>query len=131
MVGLPLLLSPLSPNVIVQAACCSVGIAHPVYSTFKAVENKNESEQQRWLLYWAAYGSFSLVEMIFDNFLSWFSFYYYAKFTFLVWLQFPSGNGARHLYARHLRPFLLRHQARLDQIMGFVSSQMVSFLCNL
>ncbi|KAK1317769.1 HVA22-like protein k [Acorus calamus] len=52
-VGLRLLLSPLSSNVVIRTACCSVGIAYPVYSTFKAIENKDQSEQQRWLLYWA------------------------------------------------------------------------------
>ncbi|KAK1291264.1 HVA22-like protein k [Acorus calamus] len=114
-VGLRLLLSPLSSNVVIRTACCSVGIAYPVYSTFKAIENKDQSEQQRWLLYWAAYGSFSLVEVLSDKILScpidlsevhvevkqaheastfngMFPFYYYAKFTFLVWLQLPSGN---------------------------------------
>lgn len=32
---------------------CSVGIVLPVYSTFKAIEKKDNSEQQRWLIYWA------------------------------------------------------------------------------
>jgi len=32
---------------------CTVGIAFPVYSTFKAIEKKDQSEQERWLLYWA------------------------------------------------------------------------------
>ncbi|KAK1268006.1 HVA22-like protein k [Acorus gramineus] len=127
-VGLRLLLSPLSSNVVIRTACCSVGIAYPVYSTFKAIENKDQNEQQRWLLYWAAYGSFSLVEVLSDKILSWFPFYYYAKFTFLVWLQLPSGNGSRHLYERHLRPFLLRHQARLDQIASAVSVEMDKFM---
>lgn len=32
---------------------CSVGLVLPVYSTFKAIENKDPNEQHRWLLYWA------------------------------------------------------------------------------
>uniref|UniRef100_A0A2P2KIE8 HVA22-like protein n=1 Tax=Rhizophora mucronata TaxID=61149 RepID=A0A2P2KIE8_RHIMU len=47
------------------------------------------------------------------------------KFAFLVWLQLPSTNGARQLYTNHLRPFLVRHQARLDQIMEFLYVEMV------
>nr|DAD40666.1 TPA_asm: hypothetical protein HUJ06_014989 [Nelumbo nucifera] len=52
-VGLRLLLCPLSSNVVIRTACCSVGVVLPVYSTFKAIEKKDQNEQQRWLLYWA------------------------------------------------------------------------------
>ncbi|XP_077233272.1 HVA22-like protein K isoform X2 [Tasmannia lanceolata] len=127
-VGLRLLLYPLGSNIVIRAACCSVGTAFPIYSTFKAIENKDPNEQERWLLYWAAYGSFSLVEVFSDKILSWFPVYYYVKFAFLIWLQFPSGDGSRHLYMRHLRPFLLRHQARLNRIAIVVSSEMVRFM---
>ncbi|KAF5186785.1 Receptor expression-enhancing protein [Thalictrum thalictroides] len=127
-VGLQLLLSPLSSNVVVRTACCSVGIVLPIYNTFKAIENKDQYEQQKWLVYWAAYGSFSLVEVFTDKLLYWFPLYYHMKFAFLVWLQLPTVFGARHMYTRHLRPFLLRHQARLDQIAGFTYSEMVKFV---
>ncbi|RVX12399.1 HVA22-like protein k [Vitis vinifera] len=64
-----------------------------------------------------------------------FPLYYHMKFAFLVWLQLPSTDvylgvnwlsltGAGHLYMRHLRPFLLRHQAKLDQIMGLLYGEM-------
>ncbi|XP_020244159.1 HVA22-like protein k isoform X2 [Asparagus officinalis] len=126
-VGLKLLLSPLGANIVTRTACCTVGIAFPVYSTFKAIEEKERSEQERWLLYWAAYGSFSLVETFSDKILSWFPLYYHMKFVFLVWLQLPSGNGARHLYSRHLRPFLLKHQDRLDQLHDFITREIMKF----
>lgn len=32
---------------------CSVGTILPVYSTFKAIESKDENEKQKWLVYWA------------------------------------------------------------------------------
>ncbi|XP_028093693.1 HVA22-like protein k isoform X3 [Camellia sinensis] len=127
-VGLRLLLCPLDSNIVVRTACCSVGVVLPVYSTFKAIESKNQNEQQRWLLYWAAYGSFSIAEIFTDKFISWFPLYYHVKFAFLVWLQLPSVNGANHLYMNHLRPFLLRHQAKLDQIVGFLYSEMAKFV---
>ncbi|XP_059591845.1 HVA22-like protein k isoform X4 [Vitis vinifera] len=107
---------------------CSVGIVFPVYSTFKAIEKKDQNEQQRWLVYWAAYGSFSLAEAFADKVLYWFPLYYHMKFAFLVWLQLPSTDGAGHLYMRHLRPFLLRHQAKLDQIMGLLYGEMAKFI---
>ncbi|KAJ4966820.1 hypothetical protein NE237_018669 [Protea cynaroides] len=127
-VGLRLLLCPLGSNIVIRTACCSVGVVFPVYSTFKAIEKKDQNEQQRWLLYWAVYGSFSLAEVFSDKILSWFPMYYHMKFAFLVWLQLPSAGGAKQMYTNHLRPFLLRHQARLDQIMGFTYCEMVKFI---
>ncbi|KAE9448558.1 hypothetical protein C3L33_19540, partial [Rhododendron williamsianum] len=135
-VGLRLLLCPLSSNIVVRTACllnianllincCSVGVALPVYSTFKAIETNDQTEQQRWLVYWAAYGSFSIAEVFTDKLISWFPLYYHMKFAFLVWLQLPSVDGAKQLYVTHLRPFLLKHQARLDQIVEFSYGEMV------
>ncbi|KAH9716316.1 HVA22-like protein k [Citrus sinensis] len=95
---------------------CSVGVALPVYSTFKGIERKDEDEQQKWLMYWAAYGTFSIAEAFADKFLTWFPMYYHLKFAFLVWLQLPSTDGARQLYENYLSPFLLRCQAKADQL---------------
>ncbi|EXB80593.1 hypothetical protein L484_009047 [Morus notabilis] len=121
-VGLRLLLSPLGSNVIVRTACCSVGIVLPVYSTFKAIEKKDNSEQQRWLIYWAAYGSFSLVEVFSDNLISW----YDSELHSLN--HGPCSHrdkGAKQLYMSHLRPFFLRHQSRIDQFLGVAYREMV------
>ncbi|XP_022963003.1 HVA22-like protein k isoform X1 [Cucurbita moschata] len=123
-VGLQLLLYPLGSNVVVRTACCSVGVVLPVYSTFKAIERKDQNEQQKWLLYWAAYGSFSLVEVFSDKLLSWVPVYYHLKFAFLVWLQLPATGGAKKVYTNHLRPFFLRHQAKVDRILGSVYNEM-------
>jgi len=103
-VGLRVLLSPLGSNVVLRTACCSIGIGLPVYSTFKAIESRDQNEQQKWLIYWAAYGSFSLVEVFTDKLISWFPMYYHVKFAFLVWLQLPTIEGAKQIYSNHLRP---------------------------
>ncbi|XP_058080924.1 HVA22-like protein k isoform X3 [Magnolia sinica] len=124
-VGLRLLLCPLGSNVVIRTACCTVGIVLPVYSTFKAIERKDQSEQERWLVYWAAYGSFSLAEVFSDKILSWFPPYYYVKFAFLVWLQFPpadakfvSAHQAEIQFVRALlgRFFIAAHQMVKDVI---------------
>ncbi|CAL9125658.1 unnamed protein product [Musa textilis] len=129
-VGLRLLLCPLTSNIVTRTACCTIGIGLPVYSTFKAIENKNRNEQEKWLLYWAVYGSFSLVEVLSDKFLYWCPFYYHIKFAFLVWLQLPSGYGSKYLYVKHLRPFLLKHQAKVDQLLNFLSHEIEKFVSN-
>ncbi|RVW23048.1 hypothetical protein CK203_102477 [Vitis vinifera] len=38
-------------------------------------------------------------------------------------IQLP---GARHLYMCYLRPFFLRHQARIDQVVGSAYGEMAS-----
>ncbi|CAN6825284.1 unnamed protein product [Brassica oleracea] len=124
-VGLRVLLSPLSSNIVLRTACCSIGIGLPVYSTFKAIENRDQNQQQKWLIYWAAFGSFSLVEVFTDKLISWFPLYYHAKFAFLVWLQLPTIDGAKLIYNNHLRPFLIRHQARVDRLVDGVYEEMV------
>ncbi|GLT79986.1 hypothetical protein SLA2020_514500 [Shorea laevis] len=127
-VGLRLLLCPLGSNIVLRTACCSVGIALPVYSTYRAIERNDQNQQQKWLIYWAAYGTFTLVETFSDKLLSWFPLYYHFKFAFLVWLQLPATEGAKQLYRSHLRPFLLRHQARVDQLTGFAYDGMVKLI---
>ncbi|KAH1224594.1 HVA22-like protein k [Glycine soja] len=99
-VGLRLLLSPVTSNLLLRTACCSIGLALPVYSTFKAIENNDPYEQQRIPLY------------------------HHMKFAFLVWLQLPTLDGARQMYSSHLQPFLLKHQARMDLIVEFVYGAM-------
>ncbi|CAN1160104.1 HVA22-like protein k [Linum perenne] len=129
-VGLQLLLYPLNSNVVVRTACCSVGIALPVYSTFKAIERKDPDEQKKCLVYWAAFGAFSVAEVFTDKILSWFPMYYHAKFAFLIWLQLPSSNGcgATIFYSNYLRPFLLRHQVRLDHLTEVANGLMAKFI---
>ncbi|ESQ53422.1 hypothetical protein EUTSA_v10026250mg [Eutrema salsugineum] len=124
-VGLRVLLSPLGSNIVLRTACCSIGIGLPVYSTFKAIESRDENEQQKWLIYWAAYGSFSLVEVFTDKLISWFPLYYHVKFAFLVWLQLPTIEGAKQIYSNHLRPFLIRHQASVDRLVDGAYEEMV------
>ncbi|XP_022751371.1 HVA22-like protein k isoform X2 [Durio zibethinus] len=57
-----------------------------------------------------------------------FPYYYHFKFAFLVWLQLPSTEGAKQIYKNHLRPFLLKHQAGVDQLMGFACAEMARFI---
>ncbi|XP_018471099.1 HVA22-like protein k isoform X1 [Raphanus sativus] len=124
-VGLRVLFSPLGSNIVLRTACCSIGIGLPVYSTFKAIENRDQSAQRKWLIYWAAYGSFSLVEVFTDKLISWFPLYYHAKFAFLVWLQLPTIDGAKQIYNNRLRPFLIRHQVRVDRLVDGVYGEMI------
>lgn len=127
-VGLRLLLSPLNSTIVMRTACCSVGIVVPVYSSVKAIETRNQQDQQKWLLYWTVYGSFSIVEIYSDKLLSWFPSYYYVKLAFLIWLQLPDTQGARILYKKHLQPFFKRHEAKIDRVMGLTYIEMAKII---
>lgn len=118
-VGLQLLLTPASTNILVRAACTVVGVGVPVYSSFKAVESRDPEEKEEWLVYWCAYGCVSVAEAFADKLLgTWLPYYYHVKLVVLVWLQIPNNFGARYLYTKLLRPFLLRHHARIDGVVG-------------
>jgi len=127
-VGLRLLLAPLSSNVVIRTASCAVGIGLPVYSTFRAIEKKDEKEKERLLLYWAVYGSFSIAEVFADKLLSSVPLYYHVKFAILVWLQFPSNGGSKHVYNKYLRPFFLKHQAKIDRFLNILSKELTKFV---
>ncbi|KAK9229850.1 hypothetical protein WN944_022816 [Citrus x changshan-huyou] len=111
-VGFQLLFCPLGSNIIVRTACCSVGVALPVYSTFKGIERKDEDEQQKWLIYWAAYGTFSIAEAFADKFLTW----------------AITQAKVDQLRALTLRPFLLTYRAKIDQLRA-IEDMPIDTLC--
>ncbi|NXU88417.1 REEP5 protein, partial [Xiphorhynchus elegans] len=83
----------------------------------KAIESPNKDDDTQWLTYWVVYGVFSIAEFFSDIFLSWFPFYYMMKCGFLLWCMAPSpSNGAEFLYHRIIRPFFLKHEAKLDSV---------------
>lgn len=54
-----------------------------------------------------------------DLFLSWFPFYYMLKCGFLLWCMAPSpANGADLLYKRIIRPFFLKHESQVDNVVN-------------
>lgn len=127
-VGLRLLLSPMASTIVVRTACVAVGVGFPVYSTFKAIEQKDSQEQEQWLVYWAVYGCFSVSEVFSDKLLSWFPYYYHAKLVVLIWLQLPISNGARHCFMNYLRPFFLKHQTKLDWVVDGARNEITKVL---
>lgn len=77
---------------------------------------------------YTAYGCFSATEMFSDKLLSWLPGYYHAKLLFLIWLQLPLSNEARHILARCLRSPLLKYQAVLDGIVNRTRRDINNFL---
>jgi len=66
-----------------------LGMAYPVYASFKAIESADATDDTQWLTYWVVYGCFSLLECFLDTVLFWFPFYFTFKVGALAFLQAP------------------------------------------
>ncbi|KAG5286651.1 hypothetical protein AALO_G00017290 [Alosa alosa] len=97
--------------------CNLIGFVYPAYFSIKAIESSNKDDDTKWLIYWVVYGLFSVSEFFSDIFLFWFPFYYAGKCVFLLWCMAPvSWNGSQIIYGRLVRPFFLKHEARMDSM---------------
>ncbi|CAL5387462.1 unnamed protein product [Camellia sinensis] len=129
--------TPLVPTLLSEQLAVRWGLFYLFTLRLKQLRQKTKMSNKDGLFTGQSFGSFSIAEVFTDKIISWyaisensfsgfirFPLYYHMKFAFLVWLQLPSTDGAKHLYMNHLRPFLLRHQARLDQILGCLYGEM-------
>ncbi|KAF9436201.1 ER membrane protein DP1/Yop1 [Entomortierella beljakovae] len=91
-----------------------LGWVYPAYRSFKALETPEKDDDRQWLTYWTVYGFVSILESFTDILLYWFPFYFFLKTVFLLWLMLPTFNGAATVYARALRPFLVKHKSEID-----------------
>ncbi|KAI4890712.1 hypothetical protein NFI96_011536 [Prochilodus magdalenae] len=97
--------------------CNLIGFVYPAYISIKAIESPQKDDDTKWLTYWVVYGVFSVAEFFADIFLSWFPFYYMGKCAFLVWCMAPTpSNGSILIYTRIIRPFFLRNEAKIDDV---------------
>ncbi|KAG9263509.1 receptor expression-enhancing protein 5 [Astyanax mexicanus] len=97
--------------------CNLIGFVYPAYISIKAIESTDKDDDTKWLTYWVVYGVFSVAEFFADIFLSWFPFYYIGKCAFLVWCMAPTpANGSIMIYTRIIRPFFLRNEAKIDDV---------------
>ncbi|XP_062869081.1 receptor expression-enhancing protein 6 [Trichomycterus rosablanca] len=104
--------------------CNLIGFVYPAFYSIKAIESPNKDDDTQWLTYWVVYGFFGVGEFFSDIFLSWFPFYYLCKCLFLLWCMAPiSWNGSRVLYRRLIRPFFLRHEATVDNMVCDLSGK--------
>ncbi|KAM6985614.1 receptor expression-enhancing protein 5 [Aplochiton taeniatus] len=95
--------------------CNLIGFVYPAYLSIKAIESASKEDDTKWLTYWVVYGVFSVAEFFADIFLSWFPFYYVLKGGFLGWCMAPTpSNGSILIYTRIIRPFFIRHEAKID-----------------
>ncbi|KAK3097373.1 hypothetical protein FSP39_009091 [Pinctada imbricata] len=107
-----------------QFLCNFIGFLYPAYASFKAVESTQKDDDTTWLIYWVVYAFFSLLEFFTDIFLFWIPFYWLLKCIFLIWCMVPTSyNGSQMIYFKIIRPFILRYEKKIDEVVDKASDQ--------
>ncbi|EED92461.1 hypothetical protein THAPSDRAFT_262530, partial [Thalassiosira pseudonana CCMP1335] len=91
-----------------------IGFLYPAFQSFKAIENRANSDVTQWLIYWVVYSFFSIIEVFVDYLLYWIPFYYAFKMAFLLWAMLPQTRGAKFLYDNFLKDFLKTNESKID-----------------
>lgn len=92
-----------------------VGLGYPLYATVWALrsEELNGEQLKSWMLYWAVYGAFSLVDSVLLPFLLNVTVYWLAKIVFLFYLVCTHPLGSTEIFEKGLNPMMIR----LDQFL--------------
>jgi receptor expression-enhancing protein 5/6 len=96
-----------------QLLCNFIGFLYPAYRSIKALESAAKSDDTQWLMYWAVFALFSVVEFFSDCIVGWVPFYWLGKCAFLVWCMSPL-EGSSVIYHRVMRPYFLKHESSID-----------------
>jgi len=90
--------------------CNVVGFVYPTYASVKAIETREDGDDdKRWLTYWVVYGLFIVAEFFAGFLLGFVPFYALLKCALFVWLMLPGpNNGSLVVYRKWIRPLFLR-----------------------
>ena len=92
-----------------------VGVAYPVFMSFKALDSEGIDDDQMWLTYWIVFGGFNILDQIAGFILGLIPFYYVLKLGFLIWCFHPATTGSLVLYKSFILPFYEEHEAKLKE----------------
>jgi len=110
--------------------CNFIGFIYPAYVSVKAIESATKEDDTKWLTYWVVYSLFVVVESFTDIFFSWIPFYFLLKCVFLLFCMAPiKCNGSVLIYNKVIRPFILKHQEKVDsglRVAGQVGKDLLS-----
>ncbi|THD22402.1 Receptor expression-enhancing protein [Fasciola gigantica] len=82
----------------------------------KALETHEKEDDTKWLTYWVVFASVSIVEAFTDIFFFWIPLYSLLKCVVFLFLMAPtSPNGSILFYEKVIRPYILKHEKKLDQ----------------
>ena len=98
----------------------TVGIVYPAYMSLKAIDTKEEDDDKQWCTYWVVFFMFILFELYFSYILHLIPFYFLLKLIFLIWLFFPTTNGATLIYDKFLCKLYSKYEKNLDEFVDKV-----------
>ncbi|KAG8910779.1 hypothetical protein FRC01_006138 [Tulasnella sp. 417] len=97
-----------------------IAFLYPGYETFKTLAYRPgyENQSARWMMYWAVIALLAAYEYSVEFLISWFPLYHEVKTLFLLFLVLPQTQGSTLIYQKFILPFLLQHEALIDQQLG-------------
>ena len=92
-----------------------IGFLYPAYKSFKALETKDDSnDDKQWLTYWVVFSFMHVFEDALAIVLSIIPFSNVLKIAFNIWLFHPRTKGALVIYESFLRDFLHKYESKID-----------------
>lgn len=103
------------------------GIIFPAYMSMKALDSKDEEDDKQWCTYWVVFFSFELVECYFELFSfgalhSLIPYYFLIKLVFLIWLFFPTTQGANFIYEKIFSKVFSKYEVNIDKAINDVTT---------
>ena len=93
-----------------------IGFLYPAYKSFKALETKDDDrDDQVWLTYWIVFGTLHVFDGLINYALGFIPGLGLIKIGLYVWLFHPKTLGAKLVYEKGFRPFLLKYEGDIDK----------------
>ncbi|XP_078412474.1 receptor expression-enhancing protein 6-like [Cetorhinus maximus] len=90
---------------------------YPAYFSIITIENDNEEDKLKWLMYWVIYAAFAIFECAARILLYVLPAYDKLKSLFLMWCMAPvDWNGSHIIYMNIIRPFFYKHKPMVDEL---------------
>ncbi|VDP90346.1 unnamed protein product [Echinostoma caproni] len=84
--------------------------------SIKALETFDKEDDTKWLTYWVVFATVSVIEAFTDIFFYWIPLYSLLKCCVFLFLMTPTKpNGSIMIYEKLIRPYILKHEKKLDQ----------------
>ena len=100
-----------------------VGTLYPAFWTIKSIEKDDLPSQKHWLIYWAVFGFFVLIDMFSPIIAKFIPFYLVLKILFLIWMFMPGTNGHRIFYEFVVKRIFRKYEEDIDDAIGVLQNQ--------
>jgi TB2/DP1, HVA22 family len=93
-------------------------IVLPAYLSYKALRTRDPAQIHPWLIYFTILSLALLFESWTLFIIGWIPFYSWLRLIFLLYLVLPQTQGAKILYLDYLEPYIIHHEAQIDNFIG-------------